>query len=88
MLLLQDATGIGQLLQNIFIIKAQVIILDIKKDDVLLIKHLGKISQIFYCDPNADIFKFFEIHNKYGFLDVLCNNAADDQRHDWETLSH
>ena len=91
------ATGIGSVIAKYFYNQgSQVIILDIKKEDAgLLIKSMpsGKKflqPEFFYCDL-TDTEKisqvFFEIHIKYGFLDVLCNNAADDQRHDWETLS-
>mgnify|MGYP001336140211 CR=1 FL=1 len=91
------ATGIGSVIAKHFYKQgSQVIILDIKQDDaILLLKSMPSGEkflqpEFFYCDlTNTEEISqvFIEIHNKYGYLDVLCNNAADDQRHDWESLS-
>tara|TARA_B100000886_G_scaffold321824_1_gene264356 strand:+ start:652 stop:1425 length:774 start_codon:yes stop_codon:yes gene_type:complete len=91
------ATGIGAVLTQLFYEQgAQVIFLDINEEAALeLIKEMPQLNELkepkyFYCnllevESIKEIFE--EINKKYGFLDVLCNNAADDQRHDWENIS-
>ena len=91
------ATGIGAVLTQLFYEQgAQVIFLDINEEAALeLIKEMPQVNELkepkyFYCNLlEVESIKeiFGEINKKYGFLDVLCNNAADDQRHDWENIS-
>ena len=43
--------------------------------------------QFIYCDLTItkSISQVFnDIFKKFGYLDVLCNNAADDNRHNWK----
>ena len=45
--------------------------------------------KFFFCDltkTNSITEVFKKINNEFGNLDVLCNNAADDERHDWERI--
>ena len=91
------ATGIGAVIAKYFYDqKARVAILDIKKEDAIkLIRSMPstkeKISpEFFYCDlVNVESIEkvFLDIHNSFGHLNVLCNNAADDERHDWEKIT-
>lgn len=91
------ATGIGSVITKYFYQQgSQVIILDIKKNEAnKLISNMPSTNELLmpeyiYCDLTitksiSEVFS--KIYKKYGFLDVLCNNAADDNRHDWETIS-
>ena len=91
------ATGIGSVIAKYFYEQgSQVVILDIRKDEAeKLINSLPTIGNLlkpifFYCDltkTKSLEFIFNEIYNKVGNLHVLCNNAADDQRHDWKKIS-
>ena len=91
------ATGIGSVIARYFYEQgAQVIILDIQESEANeLIKLMPETKnllqpQFIYCDLTItkSISQVFnDIFKKFGYLDVLCNNAADDNRHNWETIS-
>lgn len=91
------ATGIGAVIAEYFYEQgSQVIILDIQKEEAEdLINTLPSsekfLKPIFlYCNLTETkslelIFK--KIYKMVGYLDILCNNAADDERHDWRKVS-
>ncbi len=91
------ATGIGAVIAKYFYEQgAQVFVLDIlKKEANELIKLMPstiklKMPKFFYCDLlETDSIKntFKDIYYQYGYLDTLCNNAADDERHNWQNIS-
>ncbi len=91
------ATGIGSYITRYFYEQgSQVFVLDIKKKESIdLVESLPNTKtkikpEIYYCDlidinSIEEVFK--NIYTQFGYLDVLCNNAADDERHDWEKIS-
>ena len=91
------ATGIGSVITKFFYEQgAQVFILDILKEESYKLINLMpsnlvfKQPKFFYCDlikTDSINSVFKEIYDNYGALDVLCNNAADDERHDWQKIS-
>lgn len=91
------ATGIGAVITKFFYEQgAQVFILDILEEKsqelINLMPSNSELKQpkFLFCDLlKTDSIKivFKEISDQYGTLDALCNNAADDERHDWETIS-
>tara|TARA_S200000501_G_scaffold85130_1_gene77755 strand:+ start:325 stop:1098 length:774 start_codon:yes stop_codon:yes gene_type:complete len=91
------ATGIGAVIARYFYEQgSQVIILDIKSDAanklVQTMKAKKELLQpkYFFCDltNTENISKvFFEAYKEFGPFNVLCNNAADDERHNWEKIT-
>ncbi len=91
------ATGIGAVIARHFYSQgSQVIILDVKEYEAkLLIKSMPALENLLqpkfiFCNlTNTESIGnvFNEIFNIFGELDVLCNNAADDNRHDWQKIS-
>jgi len=91
------ATGIGAVISKYFYEQgSQVLILDIKQKEAL--KFIDELEpnikflkpKFFFCDLNKTdllVKVFRDINEEFGDLDVLCNNAADDERHNWETVS-
>ena len=91
------ASGIGAVIARYFYEQgSQVIILDIKKKEAnKLIDSMQKSGNLlqpkfFFCDlTNTESIAnvISQAYKEFGNLDVLCNNAADDERHNWETIS-
>ena len=91
------ATGIGSVITQYFYEQgSQVFILDILEEESNeLINSMPSSSELkqpkfFYCDlikTDSISNVFEEIFKNYGALDVLCNNAADDERHDWQKIT-
>ncbi len=91
------ASGIGAEIAEYFYYQgSKVIIIDIdEKNAINLISNLPKRTGLhtpsfFYCDLiDIEAIKniFSEIYEKFGFLNVLCNNAGDDNRHNWEEVT-
>ena len=91
------ATGIGSVIAKYFYEQgSKVFILDVKENEANdLIKTMGSKNNLiqpsfFYCDltKSKSIGVILnQIYNNFGYLNVLCNNAADDDRHNWEELS-
>ncbi len=91
------ATGIGAVISRYFYEQgSQVFILDIKEKeankliDSLEVKSNLLKPKFFFCNltkTNSLTTVFSKISKEFGSLDVLCNNAADDERHNWETIS-
>ena len=88
------ASGIGSVMAKYFYEQgSKVIILDVKDNEANdLIKTMDEENNLsppsfFHCDltKTKSIENVFsEIYNNFGYLDVLCNNAADDDRHNWD----
>ena len=91
------ASGIGSVMAKYFYEQgSKVIILDVKDNEANdLIKTMDEennliLPSFFHCDltkTKSIECAFNEIYNNFGYLDVLCNNAADDDRHNWDQLS-
>lgn len=91
------ATGIGSVITKFFYEqRAKVFVLDILAEEANeLIKLMPSTNELrqpkfYFCDlvkTDSISFVFKEIYNNYGALDVLCNNAADDERHDWQKIT-
>ncbi len=91
------AGGIGAEIAKFFYYQgSKVIIIDIdEKNAKNLISQLPETKELyspsfFYCDLiKVEAIKktFSLIYKEYGYLNVLCNNAGDDQRHNWEKIT-
>ena len=91
------ASGIGAVISKYFYAQgSQVLIIDIKENEAhKLIESMeakGNLlkPKFFFCDltkTNSISDVLSDISEEFGSLDVLCNNAADDERHDWNTIS-